>query len=221
MTILQRNTTKSKYFNGKIENIFATMLHYSDNILYIRELTGLSQTEFGEIFSASKDMIHSYEAGRAKPPLKIVNPLAEMLEMEPEKFAAVKLRSTLKDEGKMRVRSWFAMEQTKRQFAHLKHNPTLPAQIEQSQADLKDKLIRSLETEIERLQKDLELSLGELRHNALLTRAIAETNQELLIEILGGKNKKALDELAYRASTRNGEKYEKMKGEGNFAYVGK
>lgn len=82
------------------------------------------------------------------------------------------------------------------------------------------KYVALLERENERLRKDLELSLGELRHNILLTRAIAETNQELLVEALSGKNKKVHDDLAYKTSIRNGEKYQKMKGEGKFSDVG-
>lgn len=85
----------------------------------------------------------------------------------------------------------------------------------------KDKYIQSLERENARLQKDLDLSLSEARHNALLTRAIAETTQELLIEFLAGKNKKAYEVLADSASIKNGEKYKRMKEEGNFAHVGK
>lgn len=85
----------------------------------------------------------------------------------------------------------------------------------------KDKYIEALEREKERLRNDLSISLGELRHNILLTRAIAETNQELLVEILSGKNKKLSEQIADNASIKNGERYKRMKEEGSFAYLGK
>lgn len=85
----------------------------------------------------------------------------------------------------------------------------------------KDDLIAALKRENARLQKDLDLSLGELRHNVLLTRAMSETTQELLIELLVKQNKKSWDDLAADVGIKNGEKYVKLKEEGNFSYVGK
>lgn len=90
-----------------------------------------------------------------------------------------------------------------------------------SQYGYKDKYIQSLERENARLQKDLDLSLGELRHNILLSRAIGETNQQLLIEVLAKQRRKEFDFVALEVNKVNGENYKKMKEEGNFAYVGK
>lgn len=94
--------------------------------------------------------------------------------------------------------------------------------------DFRDRLISSLEREKkllerenERLNRDLDLSLGEVRHNLLLSRAIAETNQNLLIELLAKQRKVRPDELAVEVGKENGEKYKSMKEEGSFAYVGK
>lgn len=91
----------------------------------------------------------------------------------------------------------------------------------ESNAEFKEKYIQSLEKEVARLQKNLDLSLGELRHNVLLTRAVAETTQEMVSEFQAGKNKKLLEQILDNASIRNVEKYKKLKEEGNFGYVGK
>lgn len=86
--------------------------------------------------------------------------------------------------------------------------------------DYKDALIASQQREIVRLKKDLDLSLGELRHNILLSRAIAETNQNMLIELLAKQRSASVEDLAAEVGRENGEKYQRMKEEGNFAYVG-
>ena len=43
------------------------MLHLSDNIRYIRLLSGKTQTEFAELVGATKDTLYTYEKGKAKP----------------------------------------------------------------------------------------------------------------------------------------------------------
>jgi hypothetical protein len=85
----------------------------------------------------------------------------------------------------------------------------------------KDKYILSLERENERLRRDLELSLGEMRHSILLTRAIAETNQDFLIELLAKQRKVSLDVVGEESNRLNFERYMKLKEEGNFPYAGK
>jgi len=104
------------------------------------------------------------------------------------------------------------------------------SRVNEDQADYawKDKYIAVIEKEKERLEKEnerlennLELSLGELRHNILLSRAIAETTQELIVEYLEKGNKKKIVELIDTVGTKNLERYQKLKEEGNFAYVGK
>jgi transcriptional regulator with XRE-family HTH domain len=79
----------------------------------------------------------------------------------------------------------------------------------------------ALERENKRLQKDLDLSLGELRHNILLARAVSETTQELVVEYLEKGNKKKIVELIDTVGIKNLERYQKLKEEGNFPYVGK
>lgn len=87
--------------------------------------------------------------------------------------------------------------------------------------DINAKYMESLERENKRLQRDLDLSLGELRHNALLARAVAETNQELLVEMVAHHRKQKYESVALQVRTANGEKYQTMKEEGNFPYAGK
>lgn len=87
--------------------------------------------------------------------------------------------------------------------------------------DYKDKYIASLERENARLQKDLDLSLGEVRHNILLSRATAEVTQNLVIEFLAKQRKMTWEELAVEVGKLNGERYQRIKEEGSFAYVGK
>lgn len=87
--------------------------------------------------------------------------------------------------------------------------------------DMSEKYIKAIERERNRLEKDLDLSLGELRHNVLLSRAIAETNQEMLAELLAKQTKRPLAEELDSASIKSFERYTKLKEEGNFGYVGK
>lgn len=86
---------------------------------------------------------------------------------------------------------------------------------------LESKHIELLERENKRLQRDLDISLGELRHNSLLARAVSETNQELLVELIAGLRKQKYETVALQVRTANGEKYQRMKEEGKFADVGK
>src|SRR5436190_3471612 len=83
----------------------------------------------------------------------------------------------------------------------------------EDQTSVKDKLIAALERENARLQKDLDLSLGELRHNVLLIRAMQETTQEMLSELLAKQRKTKVEEIAADAGKANGEKYLKLKEE--------
>jgi transcriptional regulator with XRE-family HTH domain len=43
------------------------MLQLPQNLILIRLLSGKTQTEFGQMFNASKAMIISYEKGKANP----------------------------------------------------------------------------------------------------------------------------------------------------------
>jgi len=95
--------------------------------------------------------------------------------------------------------------------AFANHKKGIKLQPVVADSNYKDKYIASLERENARLQKDLDLSLGEVRHNLLLSRAIAETNQELLIELLAKQRKTSVEEVALEVSKANGERYQKMK----------
>lgn len=102
----------------------------------------------------------------------------------------------------------------------MKHKAGEPLEAQQEGGSEKDKkIIELLERENKRLQKDLDLSLGELRHNILLTRAIASTNQDLLIEILAKQRKVDPDLVFGEANKLFAEYYKKMKEEGKFADV--
>ena len=61
--------------------IFETMLHSKANIKYLREITGLSQTKFGAVFGATKDMIQSYEDENVavNPKISVLDKIAEFL----------------------------------------------------------------------------------------------------------------------------------------------
>jgi hypothetical protein len=86
---------------------------------------------------------------------------------------------------------------------------------------LQETLIKTLEHQADVLKQQLDLSLGELRHRALLNLAISETTQNLVIELLAKQRKMTWDEVALEVGKLNGEKYQKLKEEGSFAYVGK
>lgn len=90
--------------------------------------------------------------------------------------------------------------------------------------DFKDKYIASLEKQNKYLEDQLAVSLAELRHSALLNRAISETTQDLVIQFLAAQRKmtqKQQDDFAVEVGKGNLSKYLKLKEEGSFAYVGK
>lgn len=78
--------------------------------------------------------------------------------------------------------------------------------------DYREKYIDSLERENKRLQKDLDASLGDLLENALLARSVAETNQDLLIEILSKQRKASVDDISGEVGKANIAKYKILKG---------
>jgi transcriptional regulator with XRE-family HTH domain len=88
-------------------------------------------------------------------------------------------------------------------------------------SDFRDKYIASLERENERIQRDLDVNLSELKDNILLIRAMSETTQELLISILAKQSKKDLDSIAGDVGKANGEKFRKLKEVDKFVYVDK
>lgn len=80
-------------------------------------------------------------------------------------------------------------------------------------------LIRSQQREIKRLQDDLDLSLNELRRNIVVSLALAETNQNLLIELVAKQRKISVDILYEEVGKENGERALRIKEDGNFPYV--
>lgn len=181
------------------------MLHLVDNLLWVRELSGLSQTAFGSLIGASKDMVHSYEKGRAKPSAEIIVLLAEIVGVTTEEFLKKDIRKS-KSENSKAIKSVIS--------DLLK--ATTGKNTGTDNDSVKDKYIASLERENNRLQKDLELSLGELRHNILLARAVSETTQDLLIEFLAKQNKQKKEDFAFEVGKANGEKYKTLKEEGSY-----
>lgn len=65
------------------------------------------------------------------------------------------------------------------------------------------------------------INLSELRHNILLGRAMRETTQELLIELLTKQRKKTRKEIVAQVGTKNGEKYQRLKEGNNVVYLDK
>jgi hypothetical protein len=81
--------------------------------------------------------------------------------------------------------------------------------------DYRDEFILLLKAENLRLKRDLDKSLGDLRKNALLARSVAETNQDLLIEILSKQRRSSIETISLEVGKANVEKYKALKEEYN------
>lgn len=135
----------------------------------------------------------------------------------------------LLDVSERAIQRWVAdvsitpRKETLRQLGELfvSHESGINIAMSAKEGDFRGKYIESLERENKRLQHDLDISLGELRHNSLLARAVSETNQELLVELIAGLRKQKYETVALQVRTANGEKYQRMKEEGRFADAGK
>jgi transcriptional regulator with XRE-family HTH domain len=68
------------------------MLHLSDNLKLIRQLSELSQQEFGKLFGISKDKVFSYENERAQPNELIAAKIAEFAGITEEQLYKKKLK---------------------------------------------------------------------------------------------------------------------------------
>lgn len=75
-------------------------------------------------------------------------------------------------------------------------------------SDYRDKVIALLERENERLRKELEVSLNKIRRGLALARAISETNQGLLVELLAKKNKMTVGDLSVKAGKENDARFQ-------------
>lgn len=198
------------------------MLHTADNVRYVRELTGMSQSEFGELFDYTKDKIQSYELNRAKAPADLIDKLAELIDVTPEYF---KERNLEKEKVKpdrlildRRIDSLRAAVQNRNVLNDYQEKYHTQ---QKELMDLMRHQIAILQDKSRMTEKTLELSLGELRHNILLARAMAEVNQNLLIELLSKQKKTDPSVVAADASKQFAELYKRMKEEGSFSYVGK
>lgn len=83
-----------------------------------------------------------------------------------------------------------------------------------------DDLITLLKDQNAYLKRQLDLSLGEIRHSALHARALAETNQDLLVEMISKQRRQAVEVVSLEVGKANGEKYKRLKKEGSFPDVG-
>jgi DNA-binding Xre family transcriptional regulator len=93
-----------------------------------------------------------------------------------------------------------------------------------SLSDYQQKYIALLEGTVNELReekKNLQASLSDLKENVLLIRAMQETTQELLAEVLAKQNKKSRQDILGDVGKANGEKYVKLTEEGKFVYAGK
>lgn len=91
----------------------------------------------------------------------------------------------------------------------------------QDDGEWKSKYITALERENARLQRDLDINLAELRNDILLQRALSETTQDMLVELLAKQRKAPLDEVAYIVSTMNGERFQALKAGDNASPAGR
>lgn len=137
------------------------MLHIAENIRLIRDLTGLSQSDFAEKIGleVNKDMIYSYESGKAKPKSVIIDKIAEIAEISKEDLQNKKL--TVKDFHADRVKGRFTGKYYLYQGKRKIENEDSPDPIEERLKD-KDKLIAALEREIELLRKQSQPNSGDL-----------------------------------------------------------
>lgn len=75
-------------------------MHLRSNIKLIRQLSRKTQTEFGELFGATKAMIVSYEKGKAQPDELFIKKLAKLADVTEEQLTNEDLSDKL-IEGEM------------------------------------------------------------------------------------------------------------------------
>lgn len=82
-----------------------------------------------------------------------------------------------------------------------------------SKQDYRDRYINSLEKQVRTLEDQLSLATGQLRHVLLLTHALAETNQDALIQLMAKQKIGSVETIDDQLSTANSLTYQKMKDE--------
>jgi hypothetical protein len=184
----------------------------------IKRLRGkISAVEASKLIGVSVDKLRKWEE-------RDTDPSDEMDRIKIESFFGV---SSLGELKKLNEFDFYSGEvyptltnvRVKKSDAQLEEERKLNVLIETQKS-----LIDALQHQNKDLQSKLDLSLGELRHSALLNRAISETTQDLVIRFLATQNKmtkKQQDDFSAEVGKENFAKYQKLKEEGNFAYVGK
>lgn len=71
--------------------LFSPMNHFSENIKYLRETTGLSQAKFGKGFGVSRDNIASYERG-SEPKMEFITKIVNFYHITTEELFNKDLR---------------------------------------------------------------------------------------------------------------------------------
>lgn len=95
-------------------------------------------------------------------------------------------------------------------FAKYQSGEDLRRQISHN-SDYKDKYLALLESENLRLKNELSVSLVELHENLLVGKAMAATNQSMLIELLAKQRKASIDQVVLDANKLFDEFYRNMK----------
>ncbi len=90
-----------------------------------------------------------------------------------------------------------------------------------SDAGIKDDLIEALKESNRLLKEALEVNSDELHRNILLTRSLAETNQDILIELLAKQRKQDQKTVVLEMNKANADKLHRMQAEDNLSGRGK
>lgn len=146
------------------------MLHFPENLRLIRALAGMTQTEFAERigYGVNKDMLYSYESGKAKPKELIIDRIAQLAGTTPgylknKKFVASDfdlndLKERMKDPPKEPDIQTKAIPGNSSPAHTEKYITLLERQNETSLSELKEILLRNeelLNLLVERLTPDV------------------------------------------------------------------
>lgn len=72
-------------------NTFCIMSYFGTNIKKIRQLKGLSQTQFGELVNLNRGVVSSYEEGRAEPKIETLLRISDHFELSTDDLLKKKL----------------------------------------------------------------------------------------------------------------------------------
>lgn len=214
------------------------MSHLAHNIQKIRKIVGMTQPEFSSKMKVTVAMQKSYEGGKATPDVLYFNKLERITGKSTSELMNVLLPIPDLQENIARIRAAEKVEsgelfpeRTKDMDSLTLHkklsfdygNASMSTVREPNAFEerYRSKYEENLERENDLLRKQLDISLGEQRHRSLLTLAIVETLQELVVEFLAGSNRKRFEELIDTSNTKIGEKYQKMKEAGSFPFADK